>query len=242
MVTPARQTRTINQQVVTFLEGKRSLRVGGGECAHAASEALRNAGGEFFTTDLGGDHPGPGDYVWGSLVKLVSWSGHRWTDSQPLAKAIPGDILQYNTTRIKMGNVTSTTNHHTSIVAAVNPAGLPTLIYEQNSGNIRTLQKNAIDLKGLVSGWIRIYRPTPRIDKPGQYKFSMVNKMTTPQTVTVKCENQTVGSVQLSVVNTAASYLIQSVRSTSSTAQFKLVLSDGRSIQVVNAAAYELFN
>ena len=99
LLSSACQAQTINQKIVTFLEGKRSVRVGGGECAHVASEALRVSGGEFVSSDLGADYPAAGDYVWGTLVKVVSYSNGKWTDSNPTAKALPGDILQYRNTR-----------------------------------------------------------------------------------------------------------------------------------------------
>ena len=59
------QAQTIGSSMVTFLNGKLSTRVGGGECAHMAIEALRASGGEFYATDLGEDSPATGDYVWG---------------------------------------------------------------------------------------------------------------------------------------------------------------------------------
>ena len=57
----------IGSAMVTFLGGKVNARVGGGECAHMATEALRVGGGEFIPKSLGTDYPGSGDYVWGTL-------------------------------------------------------------------------------------------------------------------------------------------------------------------------------
>ncbi len=241
LLSSACQAQTINQKIATFLEGKRSIRVGGGECAHAASEALRMSGAEFISTDLGADYPAAGDFVWGTLLKVVSYSNGKWTDSNPTAKALPGDILQYNNTRIVIGTSTWTATRHTSVAAAVSTAGLPTLIYEQNVNGIRTIQKNSIDLTKLVAGWVRIYRPKARIDQAGQYKFSLVNNMTTSQPVTVKFLTQSLGTVNLGAANTMSSYLMEWVSSSSTTTKFTLVLSNGSTITVDNAAGYEVY-
>ena len=66
------EAQTLNQKIVTFLSGKAGTRIGGGECAHVATEALRVAGAEFTSTDLGADSPSAGDYVWETLIKTVS--------------------------------------------------------------------------------------------------------------------------------------------------------------------------
>ena len=241
LLSSACQAQTINQKLVTFLEGKRSVRVGGGECAQAASEALRASGGEFLSSDLGANYPATGDYVWGTLVKVVSYSNNKWTDSNPTAKCLPGDVLQYGNAKIVIGNSTWTATHHTAVVAAVNTAGMPTLIYEQNVNGIRTVQKDSTDLTKLVAGWVRIYRPKARIDRTGQYKFSLVNNTTAVQTVTVKVGTISLGTVSLGSANTAASYIMEWVSASSTTTKFTLVLSSGSSIQVVNAAGYEVY-
>jgi hypothetical protein len=241
LLPPVCQAQTINQKIVTFLEGKLTVRVGGGECAHAASEALRASGGEFIASDLGADYPTAGDYIWGTTVKVVSNSNGKWTDSNPTAKALPGDILQYHNTRIVVGTTTSTATHHTSIVAAVNAAGLPTLIYEQNVNGVRTLQKHSIDLTKLTAGWVRISRPKARIDRTGQSKFSLVNNTTAAQSVTVKFGTTPLGSVSLGVANTASSYIMEWLSSSSTTTKFTLVLANGSSIAVDNAGGYEVY-
>ena len=241
LLSSACQAQSINQKIVTFLEAKHGVRVGGGECAHAATEALRVSGGEFLNSDLGADSPAPGDYVWGTLVKVVSYANNKWTDSSPTAKSQPGDILQYGNAKIVIGKATWTATHHTSIVAAVNSAGMPTQIYEQNVNGVRTVQKDSIDLTKLVAGWVRIYRPKARADKTGRYKFSLVNNMTGTQTTTIKYSTQTLGSVGLGAANTASSYVMEQVAGSSTTVKFTLVLSTGSSIQIDNAAGYEIF-
>ena len=233
--------QTINQKIVTFLEGKRGTRLGGGECAHAACEALRVSGGEFLSSEIGPDSPSGGDYVWGTLVKVVLYSNNKWSDSNPAAKALPGDIMQYGNTKFVYTNLITSSTSHTSTVAAVSTAGLPTFVYEQNSNGIRTVQKNSIDLTKLRSGWVRIYRPKARKDTLGKYKFTLVNNMTTAQTVTIKYGTYSLGTTSLTAANTASSYLIQCVSASSTTTKFSIVLSNGKSVVIDNAAGYEVY-
>lgn len=236
------QAQVMNQKIVTFLESNKGNRIGGGECAHAASEALRVSGAEFLANDLGKDSPNPGDYVWGKLIKIISFTENKWSDSEPDNKSIPGDILQFGNTKIVIGNSTFSSPHHTAIVAAINSSGLPTQMYEQNVNNIRTIQKDSIDLTKVTSGWVRIYRPKPRIDKLGSFKFSLVNNMKSEETLAVWMGAQSVGSSKLTATDTMASYLMQQVSSSSPTARFTLMLSTGSFIHVDNAAGYEIYS
>ena len=108
------QAQTIGSSMVTFLNGKLNARVGGGECAHIATEALRVAGGEFVSSDLGADSPAAGDYDWGSLVTVISYTT-KWADSNPANLAQPGDVIQYNTatfTYSKTSIVKTATSSH----------------------------------------------------------------------------------------------------------------------------------
>src|SRR5262245_52498835 len=103
------ETQTINDRVVAYLDARLGRRVGGGECAHAVTEALRAAGARFIRP---ADSPNPGDYVWGSLVKVITPGG----DSAPGVACKPGDIIQYRNARFSNGMYAT---HHTAIVAAV---------------------------------------------------------------------------------------------------------------------------
>jgi len=235
------QAQTIHQKIVKFLESKRGVRIGGGECAHAASEALRVAGGEFLSAELGEDSPSSGDYVWGTLVKVVSCADDEWKDSDPSAKTLPGDILQYGDSKLLMGNSTWTTTHHTSIVATVNSEHMPISVYQQNVNGHRTLEKDPTDLTKLVAGWIKIYRPTARIDKPGKYKFTVVNNTVTEQVLSLKFGTQSLKPITLASADTGSSYSMESLTTSSPTARFRLELSTGNSIPVDNAVGYELY-
>ena len=243
--TPVVQAQTLNQKVVNYLNSKVGVRCGGGECAHAASEALRVAGGEFITSLYAADSPAAGDYVWGTLIKKVEYSNSRWTDSSPTAKAQPGDILQYYNTKLVSGTVTLIAARHTSIVAAVDTAGMPTLVYEQNMSGIRTVRKNAIDLKTLKNnntasaGWVRIYRPVARIKK---FQFAMLNNTAALQTVTIKYGTQNMGSVPLTVTNTAGSYVMLWIDAPPTLTGLTLVLSNGKSIALADFGCYEAYS
>ena len=238
---PTCHGQTLNSKVATFLAGKVGVRVGGGECAHAASEALRAAGAEFTNTDLGPDSPTAGDYVWGTLVKSISIVNGRWTDSKPTTKLLPGDIIQYRNAKFVYPTSTSSSTQHTSIVAAVNTAGSATFVYEQNFNRIRLVRRNSIDLTKLVSGYLRIYRPKARVNRTGQTKFSLVNNRTSNQTITLLVGTSNLGSFSLTSANTLASYQTRWVTLTGTTLPITLRLSNGASVSVVNAGAYEIY-
>ena len=233
--------QTLNSKVATFLAGKVGVRVGGGECAHAASEALRSSGAEFTNTDLGADSPAAGDYVWGTLVKSISIVSGKWTDSKPTTKLLPGDIVQYRNAKFVYPTSSSITAQHTSVVATVNTAGAPTFVYQQNFNQIRTLRKDSIDLTKLVSGYLRIYRPKARIARTGQTKFSLTNNRTATQSITLLVGTSNLGSFSLTSANTLASYQTRWVTLTGTTLPVTLRLSSGASVAVVNAGGYEIY-
>ena len=240
-LSPTCHGQTLNSKVATFLAGKVGVRVGGGECAHAASEALRAAGAEFTNTDLGPDSPAAGDYVWGTLVKSISIVNGKWTDSKPTTKLLPGDIIQYRNANFVYPTSTSSSTQHTSIVAAVNTAGSATFVYEQNFNRIRSVRRNSIDLTKLVSGYLRIYRPKARVNRTGQTKFSLVNNRTSNQTITLLLGTSNLGSFSLTSANTLASYQTRWVTLTGTTLPVTLRLSNGASVSIVNAGGYEVY-
>ena len=238
------QAQTLNQKVVTYLNAKVGVRCGGGECAHASSEGLRVAGAEFIPSLIAADSPGSGDYVWGTLIKKVEYASGKWTDSSPTAKVQPGDVLQYKNTKLTSGTVTTAAVGHTSVVAAVDAAGMPTFVFEQNTSGVRTLKKNTIDLKTLKNnntaspGWARIYRPVARINK---FQIAVLNNTAAAQTVTLKYGVQTVSSIPLTATNTSNSYLMVWVGAPSTQTGLTLVLSNGKSIALANAGCYEAY-
>src|SRR5579885_1716273 len=123
LVAPAApQAPSINDQILNFCKTHLHSKVGGGECAHLVSEALRVAGADFMTHDPHGN----GDYTWGTLINTYT-HGH----AASAARCQPGDIIQFQ--NVKLANGWSA-QHHTAIVAAVDSQGRPTKVYEQNVG------------------------------------------------------------------------------------------------------------
>ncbi len=234
--------QTLNSKVTTYLASKVGKRCGGGECAHAVSEALRAAGAEFAPPDLGSDQPAAGDYVWGNLVKSISnLNGKAWSDSKPTAKIMAGDVIQYRNTTFVYSNTTARSTQHTSVVASVNSAGFPTAVYEQNFNRIRSVRKNQIDLKKLTTGYVQIYRPKTRKNRLGQFKFTVTNKTNLPLAASLRLGNVAIGSLNLAANNTIASYQTGWVTLTGTPAAITLRIPNGSDVTIAQAGAYEIF-
>jgi hypothetical protein len=199
----APQAATLNQQIVAFCQSHRGSRVGGGECAHLAMEALRVAGADFTAHDPNHN----GDYVWGTLVTTIT----RGRDTSS-ARCQPGDIIQFQNVTLSGG---WTAGQHTAIVAAVDSLGRPTQVYEQNVGvdgkgkgsgaHDRTdrLDPVAINMHTITSGTVHIYRAVPRVTHAGSYNFSLVNNTSAAVTVQLRFGTNNVGSpFMLSKANT----------------------------------------
>ncbi len=232
------EAQTIGSSMVTFLNEKLGTRVGGGECAHMATEALRVSGGEFYPDDLGTDSPATGDYVWGTLVTTISLVDEVWTDSNPASVCLPGDIIQYGD-NAKIGTATYATRH-TSVVQTVNTTqNRPTAVYQQNFGSVRTVKLATIDVTKLTTGWIRIYRPKARVDDTNVWKFTVVNNATTAQFYKVMDCISTIGAVSATEADTAGSFCVHKV-TTSGT--LPCVVNNTDSIYVQNAKGNEIYN
>lgn len=195
--------------MVTFLDGKLQSRLGGGESSHLASEALRLGGGEFVPDDLGDDYPAKGDRVWGTLVKVIACDNGNWTDSNPDNVCLPGDVIQFGGNAV-IGDVAYPTNF-TAVVKSVNSNGRPSAVYQQNFASVRTVQTASIQTKDLSSGWLRIYRPIPRVDEVGTWEFVVVNNTTSAQVYTIMIDVDTVSTVTVTAANTAASYFVHKI-------------------------------
>jgi CHAP domain len=226
----------LNSQVVSFAQSHLHQKVGGGECAHLANEALRVAGADFV-----GHDPGKGDYTWGTLVTTITPG----RDSSTAASR-PGDIIQFQNVKTSGG---WTADHHTAIVAAVDSHGRPTQVYEQNVGvngkgagthdRTERLDPIVLNSKTITAGTIHIYRPTRRVDSPGKVQFSVVNDTSSSQTVTLFFNGKASGTFTLDLINTAGSYTNRSVSSPGS-ATWTIGIN-GKAISLANAGVYELF-
>ena len=159
-----KSSNLLNNQVYNYALSKLGQKVGDGECAYLAYEALKVANAKTLQ-QLGPTGPNA-DYVWGKLVVSLSPS------SRSTAKIMPGDIIQFrNVSTYKKvtspdGSWRSWTEnfpHHTAIVASV--SGNKIKLLQQNVGNNPKTQKivqwGLIDLDSLQSGTMWVYRPTP---------------------------------------------------------------------------------
>ena len=226
---------TINDRMVAYLAARVGDRIGGGECAHVASEALRASGARFIRRpDIV-----PGDYVWGNLVKVVSNNG-TWRDSAPSIRVRPGDVLQYHNVRIRGADGwTMWTSQHTSVVATVDALGRPTSVYEQNVNGSRILRVSKIDLTQLQAGRISIYRAEPRVAVPGRFEFSLVNNLNRNAGVVMRAGPYHLGTPVLGTANQWNSY---QTRWMSLPPGWGMTLTVGTTtLPVVNGAAYEIF-
>ena len=48
-----------------------------------------------FKFESGGTRFAAGDYVWGSLVTVISFANKAWSDSNPTAAVLPGDVIGF---------------------------------------------------------------------------------------------------------------------------------------------------
>jgi hypothetical protein len=229
----------LNSQVVNFAISHLHQKVGGGECAHLASEALRAAGADFVGRD-----PGNGDYIWGTLITTITPG----RDSNASAACRPGDIIQFQNVKTSGG---WTADHHTAIVAAVDSRGRPTQVYEQNVGvngkgkgagtHDRTdrLDPLVLNSKTIIAGTVHIYRPVRRTDAAYKIQYTVVNDTKSPQTVMVYFNGKPQFTFSLDVINTAGSYTTRSVSSTGP-ATWTIGIN-GKKIPLTNASAYEVY-
>lgn len=235
------EANTIGDSMALYLNGQIGKRVGGGECANMATEALRVGNGEFISKDLGPDSPNSGDYVWGTLVTVISCSNKVWSDSAPTVAVQVGDVIQYHSAVISGASY----SHHTSVVKSVttgtsSKASRPTAVYQQNFNKVRTVQSATIDTTKLTAGWIRIYRPIARKDANNLWKVTLVNNASTSQTVSIMISTTVVGTLSLTAANTSGSFKTYYI-TTDGTVPC-LVLSNNQTIYLQNATSDSIYN
>jgi hypothetical protein len=217
---------SLGERMANYLQEQVNARrrIGGGECAHLATEALRIAGAEFRRTEPSGTE----DYVWTSnrVARLTRGSQLAYRRFQV------GDVIQYHNATFSVGG---NLPHHTQVVAAVSSLGRITQVYEQNVGVGRIAQRRAApDLTKLTGGSVSIYRPVARARRAGYVEYTLVNNTSISRTLTNP------SGVTLTRANTVGSYQDRWVtfsgtaRPTLKIASTSLVIEDG--------AAYELFS
>jgi hypothetical protein len=232
------QEKSIGESMVAFLKANEGKRIGGGECAQLVTEALRVSGGAFSRKNA----KSPTDYIWSdNLVCKVEGKDGKPVSSDPSAKFLPGDVIQYVDARFSDGRIVS---HHTSVVAAVDGKGKITQVYEQNVGvrgkpneKIRHVVLRPFDLSGLSKGTVNIYRPDPRTPVQGKYEYSLVNNTDSSQTVTLTFGNSE-QILTLDRANTSRSYLTLGA-STSGTSKLSLKVGEFR-VTVDDGGGYEI--
>lgn len=229
------QKATFNEQIVAFARANLGKRVGGGECAHLATEALRVSGARFLRP---ADNPASGDYVWGTPLGLIEGvEGKAFVKIKGPIR--PGDLIQYRDVKLKNGGSYS---HHTAIVAEVSERGIPTAVYEENIGppgkEDRTVRRSAIDLRTLTRGWVRFYRAEPRKTKAGLFEFTVTNNTPTAQTLLIKSGMKRLFDFRLTKENTADSHGHATLTMTSGPPP-ALMVGDAR-VNIVDGANYEI--
>jgi hypothetical protein len=223
-------SNTLGNNVANYLRNHLGDRVGGGECAHIATAALRAAGADFTHTYYGSNTE---DYDWGTQVARLT-SGSQLAGKQFQV----GDIIQYTNAKFSSGG-TSKLAHHTQVVAAVDSNGRITKVYEQNIGGDRTVRlSNILDLSKLNGGSVTIYRAEARTTAAGKYEFTVVNNTGSSQTVTGKIGSFSLPQT-LTKANTANSYKTWSL-STSGSSKPTISVG-GTSFTVSHGGAYELY-
>jgi len=151
----------LNQKVLAFTKDNLGKKVGDGECATLAVQALREAKAKpwFISPE--------GEYIWGKLVRTVT------PKTNLGGEALPGDIVQFRdvTTTGKVGGTTIEASYplHTAVIAAVKDDGKIVELLHQNYGEVqakdedrRKVQRSTLRFEDLQKGSIKIYRPAPR--------------------------------------------------------------------------------
>jgi hypothetical protein len=219
---------SLGQAMAAYLQARLGTRVGGGECAHLASEALRVAGAEF----LRNEPPGTRDYVWTSnrVARLTNGS------QVAVEQFAVGDIIQYNHARFSDGHEL---DQHTQVVAAVDPSGRVTQVYEQNVDGQRTVHRGpAPDWTKLTGGSVSVYRAVPRTAQPGRVEFTVVNNTNASRTLSLQIGSQK-WDTTLDRGNTAGSYLV-GVATVSAASRPRLVVANA-AVELRDGAGYELY-
>jgi hypothetical protein len=149
--------------ILAFCRENLGKKIGNGQCGSLAAAALKNVGAPA----RGADWPGEGDYVWGDLV---AWLKAGFSDSKgakELAHVAAGDIIQFHNTRFSgfdhsdSGAYRMQAQHHTAVVESVDPARQAITVLHQNWNHQEMVRRQTLYLRGMTSGWLRFYRPTP---------------------------------------------------------------------------------
>jgi hypothetical protein len=142
----------LEAKVIAFCKSHMGEKVGNGQCAGLAFQALKAAGAR---PRGGADSPEKGDYVWGREILLVESGPNGVKMTGDWKEVRPGDIVQYHDTKF----VTAHFAHHTSIVREMSEKSLK--VYQQHVNGTEIVGEGAVRLDKLSQGWLRFYRPLP---------------------------------------------------------------------------------
>ncbi len=151
------------RSILTYCQDHIGERVGSGQCAILAVEALRDAGAAGHS----GDFPGEGDYVWGKPVAFVEAGYFGLKGVESLARVEPGDIVQFHEARFsgfnhsQDGEYQMVAHHHTAVIESVDPVRRTISVLHQNWNGRQYVQRETLFLRGMTNGWLRFYRPVP---------------------------------------------------------------------------------
>jgi len=159
-------TNFLGERIVVFCKLNKDKKVGDGDCYDLAQHALAAAGArpEFKNRN----YPNKGDYVWGIPVLFFEVNDSGLKRAGRVKDVQPGDVIQFRDTKFEGkkssggGSYTLKFSHHTAIASAVENDGKEIRIYHQNFGGKKFVLEGSITPEHLQSGWIRIYRPTPK--------------------------------------------------------------------------------
>lgn len=153
----------LGDRVLAFCMRNLGVKVGNGQCATLASQALQSAGAIRTARDF----PNAGDYVWGRQVALIEAGRKRVAGLESLALVMPGDIIQFRNARLQgagaggFGTYWMTADHHTAVVGAVDAGNAVVTVYHQNWGR-KIVRLDRMLMADLKKGWLRFYRPQKR--------------------------------------------------------------------------------
>ena len=153
MAAPTPEAAALEDKVIDFCKHHMGEKVGNGECAGLAFQALKAAGAK---TRGGPDSPAKGDYVWGRQILLIESTPEGPKTTGQWSDVRPGDIVQYHDTKF----VTAHFAHHTAIVREIDEKSLK--VYQQHVNGTEIVGEGAVRLDKLANGWLRFYRPIPK--------------------------------------------------------------------------------
>ncbi len=122
--------------IVAFCAKNRGKAVGNGECWTLANEAFKQVGAKRPDGEL---------RVWGRMLNLKREA------------PAPGDILECDRTRFADGSYTP--GNHTAVIIGTTSTQGVVKIAEQNFAGKRKVTERLLDLNGVQSGRIFVYRP-----------------------------------------------------------------------------------